>query len=119
MTELDEARERLERIASSTSAGYVVAVMDAYGSEPIGQLYSDLRALIGGGGVPAGWQPIETAPKDTWILLANGKVVSSGRFRKHDVFRLYGFIRDGAEMPDESITHWMPLPDAPASTVEG
>ena len=78
-----------------------------------------LPSLIGGGGVPAGWQPIETAPKDTWILLANGKVVSSGRFRKHDVFRLYGFIRDGAEMPDESITHWMPLPDAPASTVEG
>jgi hypothetical protein len=46
MTELDEARERLERIASSTSVGYVVAVMDAYGSEPIGQLYSDLRTLL-------------------------------------------------------------------------
>lgn len=59
------------------------------------------------------WQPIETAPKSGWILLANSKLVSSGRFRKHDFFNLQGFIRDGAEMPDTSITHWMPLPEPP------
>jgi len=59
------------------------------------------------------WQPIETAPRDARILLTNRKWVSSGRFRKHDVFTLHGFIRDGAEMPDESISHWMPLPPPP------
>jgi predicted exporter len=46
MTERDAARQRLERLASSTATGYAVAVMDAYGSEPIGQLYTDLRALL-------------------------------------------------------------------------
>jgi hypothetical protein len=46
MTETEKARERLARLASSTSDGYLVAVLDAYGSEPSGQFYDDLRAAL-------------------------------------------------------------------------
>jgi len=59
------------------------------------------------------WQPIETAPKDdTQILLTDGSEVSQGWWEPD-----YGWL--GWEVYRAvhrfTPTHWMPLPDPPAS----
>lgn len=51
---------------------------------------------------PAGWQPIETAPKDDQVVLFGQK---GGRF--------IGRWRDYERINQPRITHWMPLPAAP------
>jgi hypothetical protein len=60
-----------------------------------------------------GWQPIETAPKDgTPVLLAHGKAhrhVSFCTFSDGCWYQCW----DG-EVISRNITHWMPLPPAPA-----
>jgi hypothetical protein len=53
----------------------------------------------------AGWQPIETAPRD-WsqvlVVMRNG-AFSTARYDKHS---------------EPQATHWMPLPPAPAQETE-
>jgi len=62
------------------------------------------------------WQPIETAPKDgSSILLWNGDFVASGAWEPWPVD---GHIMHRATDHDwtcDDPTHWMPLPDPPAS----
>ena len=72
------------------------------------------------------WQPIETAPRDTRVLLyaeegeegivtgkENGYVGMDGEYREH------WFMFDGYDLGDSDYlrmivpTHWMPLPEPP------
>ena len=65
------------------------------------------------------WQPIATAPRDTPILVTDGKiivVVERGEYwRGGDRTWPVGFGGDDWEWDFgwEDITHWMPLPPLP------
>lgn len=62
------------------------------------------------------WQPIKTGPKDgTRVLATNAKYTATARYRHSPYTDLRGFVFDGATMPNDSITHWMPLPAPPSS----
>lgn len=86
------------------------------------------------------WQPIETAPKDTFVLLfvPNGRLESGpvtmgllvppieerderGRFKRREWWPAdwHGFLgTDGDNSPSWcEPTHWMPLPEPPASAM--
>lgn len=75
-------------------------------------------AALAAPAAPAGWQPIETAPKDgTQIALATHKTAHAGRWQQ----RMYG---DNWWMSGDYVaafstinppTHWMPLPAAPGA----
>lgn len=55
----------------------------------------------------AQWQPIETAPKDEFVL-----VVSEGRVHTATLFEPIGWLEaDMAQLWD--VTHWRPLPPPP------
>ena len=65
------------------------------------------------------WQPIETAPKDTWVLVWEPGVLP--QFVGHEVARQEtgGVGRDTGWFSiyhEETLTptHWMPLPEPPA-----
>jgi hypothetical protein len=69
------------------------------------------------------WQPIETAPKDGTHFLASVdgdvRVVAWG---KTSHVPLYGFCLADQGVEDFDIcepTHWMPLPTAPTTQIEG
>jgi hypothetical protein len=72
-----------------------------------------LRAAADGARVGAGWQPIETAPKDgTPVLIA----WSGTRFeaaKAHYEYGKWGGLSPtfGFDPFDRAPTHWMPLPD--------
>ncbi len=57
------------------------------------------------------WQPIETAPKDTALLLYTGWSYAIGHFNTLPDISAWvdGFQHRKLEHP----THWMPLPKAP------
>lgn len=54
------------------------------------------------------WQPIETAPKDVWILLYEEGLIWPGGFESEE-------SRWHCPHPDfdGNPTHWMPLPSPP------
>lgn len=55
-----------------------------------------------------GWQPIETAPKDGTTVLIHGRLVRCA------VSRWIGAPHNHwADHLGHTITHWMPLPEAP------
>jgi hypothetical protein len=76
------------------------------------------------------WQPIETAPKDEWIILTNGETVAAGcwadtpfqEFRDSegryvdqvDAWAGWADVLGGMQ-PDP--THWMALPEPPTEPV--
>ena len=60
--------------------------------------YGNMTKIVPPTGTLTGWQPIETAPKDTLILLANGTLVYPG------------FIGKDTEPPEN---HWQPFPKPP------
>jgi hypothetical protein len=60
----------------------------------------------------SGWQPIETAPKDTrTVLIAWRGFVTTGFFCPDD-----GEWLDLPHMEQCPPTHWMPLPEPPEPT---
>jgi hypothetical protein len=64
------------------------------------------------------WQPIETAPHETYVLLGwwdEGKWNSATGFASH------GWRRDGISTMSwhGQATHWMPLPPAPSGSSSG
>ena len=73
----------------------------------------------------AGWQPIETAPKDgTWVLVwgpleAWSSVKAAWYAMNRRIGRAYWKMDgewDDYELADNQPTHWMPLPDPPTSS---
>jgi hypothetical protein len=69
-------------------------------------------------GEAAGWQDIETAPKDQEILLCDAEGVRVvGRWGKHNHVPLYGWIRQvelyGEEVDGFDAVLWAPLLAAP------
>jgi hypothetical protein len=83
-----------------------------------------------------GWQPISTAPRDgTTIIITDGNAVEAGCFAPgvHGDDYAWAFVDDytgtdlatsggGVGVPanafrTESVTHWQPLPNPPASTL--
>lgn len=87
--------------------------------------------------IPAGWKPIESAPKDgTDILLTNGVHVSCGHWHYDEGGTTEHRDLDGRYIGQDdrdgfagwldwmggmtpNPTHWMPLPAAPGSTASG
>ncbi len=74
----------------------------------------------------AGWQPIETAPKDGTAILASGLDHGKGPSRHYSVVEWMDFGCESGWYPDEDadpliyLSHWMPLPEPPAlSALEG
>jgi len=65
----------------------------------------------------AAWRPIETAPKDGTMILASGTQKADfgapeGPFLD-TVWWEHGLWQDGSLAQRPSLTHWMPLPEAP------
>ena len=59
------------------------------------------------------WHPIRTAPKNVRILLANGELVASGKYRYPTIYDVKKeFCFDGIMLKSDA-THWMPLPTPP------
>lgn len=64
------------------------------------------------------WQPIETAPEDTPVLIFDGNMICVAEFSKYwkghagdwDCVGAGGYEWDNTF---DNPTHWMPLPDAP------
>jgi len=59
--------------------------------------------------VPAGWQPIETAPHGVWILIYAYRVVSMACWHADGYWLTF---KDNRIMPIAA-KHWMPLPQPP------
>jgi hypothetical protein len=78
--------------------------------------------------IPCAWQPIETAPLETPILLfvpefeyfepSDQRVMATRH--SHGGVSYWSIINDGNRggLTVTPPTHWMPLPDPPASTIE-
>lgn len=84
-----------------------------------------VQATTGGESPPAGWQPIETAPKDRdYFILLWCPEDTSRWLAKWQGNRWYGvddfgLAREGASVGDPNVvtgwfvSHWMPLPTSP------
>lgn len=50
------------------------------------------------------WQPIESAPRDAWVLVANkDEFIGVAKWNPYEPYCEFG----------EDVTHWMPLPEPP------
>lgn len=70
---------------------------------------------------PAGWQPIETAPKDGSVFDVWVADSDSGGYRVADAYWSVGdhFFRYSYEemsLYGVDITHWMPIPEGPTTS---
>lgn len=74
-----------------------------------------------GQGVPKGWRPIETAPRDGRGVLwgALGHVPQQGHWANGPVFSSDYDSEDGYFPPSWVPTHWMPLPAPPITAQPG
>ena len=62
------------------------------------------------------WQPIETAPKDEWILVTDKNVgrIDMVRWVRISNGEGYNWITlDGVWHPNAALEYWMPLPEPP------
>lgn len=63
------------------------------------------------------WQPIETAPTKSRVLLAKDGKVYAGTWAKNmltgDIGWVIGELGDGQRAVLTAPTHWMPAPEAP------
>lgn len=76
-------------------------------------------------GVPEGWQPIETAPKDGTVIIALQCWIyhTDAALRPHYVLHEVFFnddggwevVEDGEILDEDSLTHWLPRTRLPAA----
>ena len=82
------------------------------------KIYTGLECEI------TGWQPIETAPKDKYVLVFSESYGVCVSFYTRGIDHESDVIRDGWFSPerdnrdermvlDGTVTHWMPLPEPP------
>jgi hypothetical protein len=64
------------------------------------------------------WQPIETAPKDGCLYLFHTRNGATfvGKYNKH--LRLWVDDKGRLEHANHGITHWMPLPEPPRTSLK-
>lgn len=104
-------------------AEYSDAWLMARGESAERQLHAAASALIAAAThqeqAPAGWQPIETAPKDGTKFLGyrRGEIATSYRTPRDDCeMWTFGGASGSFEFyPNLRPTHWMPLPPPPAT----
>ena len=133
---MNQADENWNRRASPASVpevtdGMAIAFHNALTDGAIGQAEVDeiktgLRAALAAAPTPPvsedRWQPIETAPKDKFVLLAGPSgyttieiVYATGRMcSDYHVGRWIDHANDDLTDWGFEPTHWMPLPKAPA-----
>ena len=107
--------------AAFAAAEEILATLQAgepYGESLANHPVREIAAIIDRA-ASAGWQPIETAPKDgTWILLLheNHSTPTVGRWIDTPTVGRWidggWFSDDGLKWPS---THWMPLPPPPSA----
>ena len=76
-------------------------------------------------GVPEGWQPIETAPKDGTVIIAlqcwiyHTDAARRPHYVLHEVFFNddggWEVVEDGEILDEDSLTHWLPRTRLPAA----
>jgi hypothetical protein len=71
------------------------------------------RALLARGQAVAGWQPIETAPKHTMVILYHPKEIENRHGVKRQTHSEWIRIGYLGETPNRPPTHWMSLPKPP------
>lgn len=59
------------------------------------------------------WQPIETVPKKRRVLLTNGELIATGRYRLPTIFDIKKEVCYDSGLTKSDATHWMPLPQPP------
>lgn len=110
-----------ELIAAALSAADKLRWIERYRVQRDDVIEACARAMVQPA-APDGWQPIETAPKDTDVILYCKRIgVVCGRWSdeqyatnprpywKHDKTHLFGIKQTRENQP----THWMPKPEAP------
>lgn len=81
--------------------------------------FSSVEQFLAAAQVPAGWQPIATAPKSgTSVLVAVSKIVGEANFDDDDASADGNWYWAQEHWTDHNAraiypTHWMPLPAAP------
>jgi len=65
---------------------------------------------------PAEWLPIESAPHGGWILIcAFDKLVMQACWHHAGYWNAF----DDTRVPEDAVTHWMPLPTPPQRVSQG
>lgn len=114
MTEIPSDRTRL--VEAMTALNRAKNAITSPAEDALIDVCEHILALLSQGEATAPWQPIASAPKDTYVLAwwpywSTTPVVAkfaSGRNRWESEVALQ---EDAADKP----THWMPLPSSPSS----
>lgn len=115
-------RELRQRVAELENNLNTARVVGEYRHELVVKLEAELSAIKHPAPIPVGWQPIDTAPWETEVLVTG----QSGYIKPHDKFMVnayrvmdwhQGAFNDatGTHLSERGWepTHWMPLPAAP------
>jgi hypothetical protein len=57
------------------------------------------------------WQPIDSAPELTWVIVTNGEYVAEAFYSKYYERRGGWVMMTGDDI--DKVTHWQPLPTPP------
>jgi hypothetical protein len=75
-------------------------------------IHVELKAALG-----EAWQPIETAPRDRWILVWRpASIVRDAAYFRHD--DIEGWTEGRGGLLDPPPTHWMLPPEPPAEATQ-
>jgi hypothetical protein len=113
---VDAAEALLRAVMMKPAPGFDDTAYRVFRDSPsllsVADVLRDVAAALPSPPASTGWQPIETAPKDEYIIgaLIRDGVVWRVHEMKHNGLAFY--TKSGGSLP--RMTHWMPLP-APSS----